>query len=513
MISTFINSLKIDLSYSTNSFIYYIRKLPFIRNIVSEDAYKDKSIKLIAGIISFIFSLAKALFYKYIYFTIILFIAKSISNNTFTFYHMLFFLSIIGMFINTKLLDTSQKKYLSIVIFNMDAKKYLISHLFNVLISNFILNGICLSILSNNIKFNLLFVFLITFFRIIGDAFNIWYFKNKGNFWYNNTLVYFSLLATLLFLCFTPYFGFIINSDIIIISLIISIFIGFISLIYIYSVNDYKLIFKRINTFKNVMNHDNNTRESIVDVNSRDIAINDSKIKNKTGYDYFNTIFFERHKSILLRSCMNFSTVIFLAYIVISYLVIKDESTALMVSNFFNNKISWFIIFMYIINRGSIITQAMFYNCDHAMLKYNFYREPSVIIGLFKKRLFTIIKVNLIPAIVVALGNITLLYLTKCSNLLEYFGSSIFVILLSIFFSVHYLVIYYLLQPYDENLKIKSLSYSVISTITFFACFFLLKVVVSSIVFSIFGLIFSLLYIFIGINIVKKYAPITFKIR
>ena len=45
-------------------------------------------------------------------------------------------------------------------------------------------------------------------------------------------------------------------------------------------------------------------------------------------------------------------------------------------------KLAWFIIIMFIVNRGAIITQAMFFNCDHAMLNYNFYREEKTILNL-----------------------------------------------------------------------------------------------------------------------------------
>ena len=72
---------------------------------------------------------------------------------------------------------------------------------------------------------------------------------------------------------------------------------------------------------------------------------------------------------------------------------------------------------MYLINRGSVVTQAMFYNCDHAMLRYNFYREPDVILGLFKKRLTMLIKINLLPAIVIAIGSIVLLSITTDGRL------------------------------------------------------------------------------------------------
>lgn len=64
----------------------------------------------------------------------------------------------------------------------------------------------------------------------------------------------------------------------------------------------------------------------------------------------------------------------------------------------------YFVFIMYLINRGTTITQAMFFNCDHSMLTYNFYRKPKTLLEVFKTRLLTMIKINMIPALVIAAG-------------------------------------------------------------------------------------------------------------
>ena len=105
------------------------------------------------------------------------------------------------------------------------------------------------------------------------------------------------------------------------------------------------------------------------------------------------------------------------------------------------------------------------------MLEYNFYREPKVIVGLFKKRLETIIKINLIPSIIIGIGNITLLIIVGNYNVFNIIFGFLFIIFLSIFFSLHYLVMYYLLQPYDKDLKVRKISYSIVSILTYYVCF------------------------------------------
>lgn len=514
MIKCLYQSLKIDTYYAVNSFFFFLRKLPIFKDLITDDIYKDSGLKNAIGMIGLLLSLGRMFLFKLLYYVAIVFISSMISEDTMTFYHVLFILSLLGLFINNRLLNVSMKKYLCIVIFNMDSKRYLLSNLFWISITNLIFNSICLFIFGDNYLINILFIALLFVFRIIGEAFNISYYRSHDDFWYNNTVLYFCILIALLACCFTPLIGLLINTDILVISLIIGSIIAIYSFIYICRVNNYKILFKRINTLNNVMNNENeDKRVNLVSVKNKDIKIDESIIKNKKGYDYFNTIFFERHKSILLSSSKTFSFILIGVYLFLSIMLNYDKGMGAYLNNFLNNRLAWFVLIMYFINRGSVVTQAMFYNCDHAMLNYNFYRSPKVIVGLFKMRLKTLIRVNILPSLVISTGNLVLLYLTGDTNILNYIGSFLFINILSIFFSVHYLVIYYLLQPYDKNMKVKKISYSLISSFTYVACYLLSDVNMSGVTFSIIGLIVSVLYILIGLKLVKKYAPMTFKIN
>ena len=147
------------------------------------------------------------------------------------------------------------------------------------------------------------------------------------------------------------------------------------------------------------------------------------------------------------------------------------------------------------------------------MLRYNFYREPKVILELFKKRLQTVVKVNLLPAFVIGIGNTILLYISSNNySILTVITSFIFVLLLSIFFSVHYLVIYYLLQPYNKNMELKKASYTIVTLITYVATFLLTGIVLQPEILSIIGLLFVVTYLIISLVLISKFAPRTFKL-
>ena len=328
--------------------------------------------------------------------------------------------------------------------------------------------------------------------------------------------MYFPVLILLLGCCGLSYFKIIIPVKIIGIVIIALIIPSVISLIYLFKIRDYRFMYKRLSQMTNTMDSKNEKdylKQSMLEVRDKDKKIDSTLIDKKEGYDLFNTIFFQRHREILMRSAKKYSIVLIVIYAVLSYVMIKYSNYNKSIAELIHYKLSIFIMIMFIINRGSIITQAMFFNCDHAMLRYNFYREPKVILELFKKRLQTVVKVNLLPAFVIGIGNTILLYISSNNySILTVITSFIFVLLLSIFFSVHYLVIYYLLQPYNKNMELKKASYTIVTLITYVATFLLTGIVLQPEILSIIGLLFVVTYLIISLALISKFAPRTFKL-
>ena len=521
MIDTLIKTLEIDIAYSVNSFIYTLRKLPVLKDLLTNDIYSSKILKKIIGFIGIIGSLIRVIIIKIGYFFLLYFISKYIFPSKIAKYyiHIYIVFTIIGMFINNKLLNTSKKKYFSIILFNMDATNFFKATLIWNNITNLVLNTICFLIINLYLKLPIsIIAYLITLSfttRLIGEALNILFYKKYKYIWYTNTKLYFSLLIILLTLTLLPYLNLFIGTNTIIILVMTSI-IGMIpSIFYLKSIKDYKLIYKKLNKITDPMNSKNEAaylRQAMVEVSNKDREIDYKKIKGKEGYELFNTIFFERHKEILLRSSRKYSIVLIGIYFILIYLIETNIKYKIAINYFLQFHLGWFVIIMYFINRGAIVTQAMFFNCDHAMLRYNFFREPKTIVALFKKRLKTISKINLLPALVMGLGNTIILILNN-NNMLIIISTFLFIIFLSIFFSLHYLVIYYLLQPYNKNMQIKKISYSITTIITYILSYQLTQISMNSIMFSVLGLIFTTIYIIVALILVKKLAPKTFKLN
>ena len=59
MINILIKSLEIDIVYAVNSLIYSLRNLPILKDLLTDDAYDSKVLKIVIGIIGIVLSISR----------------------------------------------------------------------------------------------------------------------------------------------------------------------------------------------------------------------------------------------------------------------------------------------------------------------------------------------------------------------------------------------------------------------------------------------------------------------
>ena len=169
---------------------------------------------------------------------------------------------------------------------------------------------------------------------------------------------------------------------------------------------------------------------------------------------------------------------------------------------------------MYTINRGTNFTQALFMNCNHSLLTYSFYKQPGLILSLFQIRLREIMKINAVPALVIGGGLALILFATGgTDNPLNYVVLIVSIRCMSLFFSIHYLTIHYLLQPYNAGTELKSGTYRIVSAATYGICWAFMQLRMPLMIFGIMTIVFCVLYSIIASILVYRLAPKTFRIR
>ncbi|AKB17560.1 MULTISPECIES: hypothetical protein [unclassified Methanosarcina] len=104
---------------------------------------------------------------------------------------------------------------------------------------------------------------------------------------------------------------------------------------------------------------------------------------SKSGYRYFNDLFVKRHSSLLTKSVKQITLIslVTLAFSIMACFLLQEAKP--IINGMFLTFLPYFLFVMYFINRGKVINQAMFMNCDHSMLAYRFYKQPRAILLLY----------------------------------------------------------------------------------------------------------------------------------
>ncbi len=544
MIDTFINARRLKNTYTKNSFIYWLKTIPLIGKLLPNALYSNVITDIVATIFFWVTTIIGFCLSHFLYAAAVFGISVGIKfGMEIDFFNNLWILlAIIGIFINSGLFEPSEDKYYGIMLMRMNAREYIITDLLYNSIRQFC--GYFIVLLVSVFVFHMPFLcgLSLMLFSVAGKYVGC-FLKlvsiNKGEI---TTKIYNALgvimtVGMLLMLPVTLNFEIFFTPAIVYIATGVMVILGVLSFLYLYNFKEYKKICKiflseksmiKFRQAKSGKTEKKETSEkyvkNLIKVDDSDleaIPVDPSLTSRARGFKYFNQIFEKRHASILAKRTKIVCIVIGIAelFAIGTVLFLKFRGEDLFDS--YSGVILAMPFLMYFINTGEVLASAMFYNCDAAMLTYNFYRKPETILGVFKERLKTVIKNNLYPALMLAVGFTTLVLLspaedkvTECLTFLLLFPA------LSVFFSVHRLVIYYIFQPFTVGQEKKSSGYSLINSATYIVCYFmmqgsgtLLALGVPTIVFSGVMLVFSIVYVLVALLVVNKFAPKTFKLR
>ena len=524
MLKTFITSFKLQNTYRTNSIIYSLKQLPLIKRILPNGLYKSKGLKIFAGIISILWEIINIFIGKIIYIVAMIFMALSWykANNADTFIHIFIFLTLAGGLVNTYMLNPTKDKYYAIILMNINAREYGLSNYYYQLIK-LVVGFLPFTILFGMIAGVSLWIqFAIPFFvlavKLIVMNYCIYDFKktNKASNENLPTKFVWGFIGICLLLAYgLPAINITLNQTIFLYIFILALILGIVSLVKIHNFKDYRRMYKQILTESNVYVQEKATgTQAMKDTSLKQIELDKNYTSNKSGFAYFHDLFVKRHRKILTTAVKKQSIVILLIIIAMIIGIQMNNDFKVKTNEILLVYLPYFVFIMYCINRSSSVTQAMFMNCDHSMLTYRIYRTPKVILGIFKERLKTLITINLLPAVLMGGGLALLLYLSGgTDNPINYAIQFVSIIAMSIFFSVHYLVMYYLLQPYNVNTEMKSSTYKVVQGLTYIVCWYMIQIQMPIFTFGIATIVFCIAYCLISLFLAYKYAPKTFKLR
>ena len=244
------------------------------------------------------------------------------------------------------------------------------------------------------------------------------------------------------------------------------------------------------------------------------ISTDASITSRKQGFEYLNELFIKRHRTILWRSTLRIAALCALLCCGILVLMTVQPGTKADINEMVMTWLPYFAFIMYLINRGTGFTKALFMNCDHSLLTYSFFKRSDFVLKLFQIRLREIMKINAVPALVIGVGLCLILYASGgTKNSMNYVVLLVSIPAMSLFFSIHYLTAYYLLQPYTVGTEMKSGTYRIVMILTYVVCYAMMNLRLPTLVFGAACIAFCVVYSIVACVLVYKFAPKTFRLR
>ena len=310
------------------------------------------------------------------------------------FLHILLFLTIIGSFMNTHLFNPTKDKYYAMILMRMDAREYtLINYIYSIfkVVIGFVPFTIFFGINRNvPLWFCLLLPFCIAGMKLFVAAITLWDYEKRG-FGYNENKLskyVWGCIALLLGIAYgLPVLGFSTPTVVSMVIFLTCIPLGVAGMMKVLTFRNYRAINQELlSGLTNQM--DSTAKTQIVkQANEKKISADTSIISNRRGFEYLNELFIKRHRKILWNSTKKISYVCTFLIIGILMVVFLNPDLKPKINSIIMTWLPYFVFIMYMLNRGTNFTQALFMNCDHSLLTYSFYKQPKFILRLFQIRL------------------------------------------------------------------------------------------------------------------------------
>lgn len=515
-------SFALKNTYRVNSILYALKQVPLLKRLLPDALYQVYGLKVFANVLSVIWEICSAFLGKFLYFTLMiagvsLFYQAVPAGQLFL--HILIFLSVIGALLNTYLFNPTKDKYYAMMLMRMDAKQYTLVN-YGYAILKVIVGFLPFSILFGLDRDIPLWICLLIPFAVAGlkatvAAYSLWDYQKHGNVKNENkwAALLCAVIALLLICAYgLPAFDVLLPVPVSVVFLIAAILCGAVSVRQIWAFDQYREMYQQM--LSGSFYQADTAKQKSAEANRKMISADAGVSSSKQGFEYLNELFIKRHKKILWRASKSIAVIaLFLLFCLLAACYVFPEIRA-KTNQLLMVFLPYFVFIMYAINRGTGFTRALFMNCDHSLLTYSFYKQPRQVLKLFAIRLREIIKINLLPAAVIGGGLALLLFVTGgTGNPINYVVLVVSILCMSIFFSVHYLVIYYLLQPYNVQTEMKSATYQLVLAATYFICFYMMRLRIPTLVFGILTIVFCMVYSIVACILVYRYAPKTFRLR
>ena len=522
MFKTFRLSFSLKNTYRVNSILYSFKQIPLIRKLLPDTLYQVRELKIFANILAIAWEVLSVFIGKLLYFLIMFVGIGLLFTRVQTdrlFLHILIFLTAIGLILNNNMFNPTRDKYYAMFLLRMDAKAYTLTD-FGYTIVKTVVGFFPFALLFWLVSgvplwLSLLLPFSVAGAKLTGAACSLVHYdrtevageKERGR-WLLYLLLPFLLAAAYLLPAFGIALPLFVSAGLMV-AVILS---GAACLPRILRFGQYRTIYQQL--LARSMNQMDEAEETSKQQSRRLISAESGIASSRKGIEYLNELFIKRHKKVLWRPAKRIALIslLIMSGALLAFCLLPELKR--MINESLLNFLPYLVFIMYGINCGTGFTRVLFMNCDHSLLTYSFFKQPSFVLRLFRIRLRELVKVNLLPALVIGAGLAGLLFASGgTENPLNYAVLFVAVVYLSVFFSVHNLTLYYLLHPDNVGTEMKSATYQIALAVTYVVSFIAMQLEIRALIFGLLTIGFCIVYSVVACILVYKLAPRTFRLR
>ena len=195
-------------------------------------------------------------------------------------------------------------------------------------------------------------------------------------------------------------------------------------------------------------------------------------VKGKGGYAYLNALFIKRHSRIFRKRALITAAAAFAVPVIVGAVSLIMGETKNIYGVMTSRLGVWFFI-IYIIAFKDVYTMSLFNNIDRYLLMYSWYRKPEDILRNYMIRLRSSFVLNSMMTGPLAVGLIAGALLSG-TGVLKVLPVIAVITVLTFCYSIHYLTLYYLLQPFTDEAKTKNVIYKISNVLIYIASYMML---------------------------------------
>lgn len=511
-----------------NALIYVVKQLPLIKTLFHSFEYFDYSKKEKMTILAVFLEFLKQQLIVCVSFLlgiglVLIHLPKYIEGIQIydAFLTMFFcFYFILGALTNSLVFERSEGRYICVKRFHMDAKEYFLAqflnrHLWN-LIGEIPVFSFTLHYFGIDIIPIIILLIIKEIFGAFGEMLHILLYEKKNKIIDENIFCSFTLKLVVIvsgYLSVILLRDFHYSSFFLIAAGTLALAGGVIGILYLLRYQNYYEICQRMDTLDELAVDGNEIEKNMHLSKIQKEHISEKKSEttdiSDNPFEYITALFFKRHKKLIYKPIVTMVVLAMLLLLVSIGCKLWGASPKVSFEAELLKYYSNVILIIYGFSNVRKVTKIMFYNCDCNMLQYTFYKEKLALVATYLSRLTKLIAANILPC--AAFGMVLIIdgFLFSISLQLTII-ISIFMVMISIFFTVHELFLYYMLQPFHAEKSVSKPTYSFIQMLTASFCVAAAQLPLGPLPFLILAVVITILYMGISTYLVFRFGEKTF---